>query len=106
MSTTLQGSTSETDNHSYNVTAVYAEGESGLSNTYETAPSGIDDTHTDGISIKTSKGVIIVEGASNVAVYGIDGKIHGIGHENTIITVEPGFYVVKADGKVATVSVR
>lgn len=102
----LTSSTSETDNHSYNVTAVYAEGESGLSNTYETAPSGIDDTHTDGISIKTSKGVIIVEGASNVAVYGIDGKIHGIGHENTIITVEPGFYVVKADGKVATVSVR
>ena len=102
----LTSSTSETDNHSYNVTAVYAEGESGLSNTYETAPSGIDDTHTDGISIKTSKGVIIVEGASNVAVYGIDGKIHGIWHENTIITVEPGFYVVKADGKVATVSVR
>ena len=102
----LTSSTSETDNHSYNVTAVYAEGESGLSNTYETAPSGIDDTHTDGILIKTSKGVIIVEGASNVAVYGIDGKIHGIGHENTIITVEPGFYVVKADGKVATVSVR
>lgn len=102
----LTSSTSETDNHSYNVTAVYAEGESGLSNTYETVPSGIDDTHTDGISIKTSKGVIIVEGASNVAVYGIDGKIHGIGHENAIITVEPGFYVVKADGKVATVSVR
>ena len=41
-----------------------------------------------------------------MAVYGIDGKIHGIGHENAIITVEPGFYVVKADGKVATVSVR
>ena len=102
----LTSSTSETDNHSYNVTAVYAEGESGLSNTYETAPSGIDDTHSDGISIKTGKGVIIVEGASNVAVYGIDGKIHGIGHENAIITVEPGFYVVKADGKVATVSVR
>ena len=41
-----------------------------------------------------------------MTVYGIDGKIHGIGHENAVIAVEPGFYVVKADGKAVTVGVR
>lgn len=49
---------------------------------------------------------IIVDGASDVTVYGIDGKIHGIGHENAVIAVEPGFYVVKADGKAVTAGVR
>ena len=88
------------------MTAVYAEGESGLSNAYEATTSGIDGAHADGISIKTDKGVIIVDGASDVTVYGIDGKIHGIGHENAVIAVEPGFYVVKADGKAVTVGVR
>ena len=102
----LTGSTSEAGNHNYNVTAVYAEGESGLSNAYEATTSGIDGAHADGISIKTDKGVIIVDGASDVTVYGIDGKIHGIGHENAVIAVEPGFYVVKADGKAVTVGVR
>ena len=96
----------EDGDYSYNVTALYAEGESGLSNAYDASTTGIDDMRADGISIRTDKGVIIVDGASDVAVYGIDGKIHGIGHDNTVIAVEPGFYVVKADGKVATVSVR
>ena len=96
----------EDGNYSYNVTALYAEGESGLSNAYDASTTGIDDMRADGISIRTDKGVIIVDGASDVAVYGIDGKIHGIGHGDTVIAVEPGFYVVKADGKVATVSVR
>lgn len=96
----------EVNKYGYNVTAIYAEGESGLSNTYKGIASGIDDIYAEGISIKTGKGIIMVDGASNVTVYGIDGKIHGTGHENALISVEPGFYVVKADSKVATVSVR
>ena len=96
----------EVNKYGYNVTAIYAEGESGLSNTYKGIASGIDDIQADGISIKTGKGIIMVDGASNVTVYGIDGKIHGTGHENALISVEPRFYVVKADSKVATVSVR
>lgn len=97
---------SETDTHRYQVTAVYAEGESALSNTYETAVSGIDGMPIDSISIKAGKGIIEVNGANHVSVYGIDGRIQGTEHGDALFTVEPGIYVVKADGKVAVVSVR
>ncbi len=97
---------SETRNHSYNVTAVYAEGESRLSNTYDTTTTGVDGMLSGDVLIRTGKGVIIVNGASDIAVYSIDGKTHGVGHGNATITVKPGFYVVKADDTVTTVAVH
>ena len=91
--------------YDYNVTAVYAEGESALSNTYSTAPTGIDDINT-GVAITATKGAIIVSGAHNTAVYGIDGKLHAQAVGNAVIPVEAGLYIVKADAKVAKVLVK
>lgn len=103
----LSGIPSETGSHRYQVTAVYAEGESGLSNEYEASvSSGMEGLSADSISIRVEHRVIRVDGADDIAVYGIDGKIYGIGHDTASIAVEPGIYVVKADGQVTRVCVR
>lgn len=97
---------SDADRHSYNVSAVYAEGESGLSNVYDANMSGVGSIAADNISITAGNGVIVVNGADNVTVYGIDGKTCATARGNAAIAVRPGFYIVKADNKVATVTVR
>ena len=103
----LSGIPSETGSHRYQVTAVYAEGESGLSNEYEASvSSGMEGLSADSISIRVEHRVIRIDGADDIAVYGIDGKIYGIGHDTASIAVEPGIYVVKADGQVTRVCVR
>lgn len=102
----LSESGSEVQKHTYNVSAVYAQGESSLSNPFEVSATGIMGANTGGITVKTGKRVISVEGADNVIVYGADGKIYGIGHGKKVIEVTPGVYIVKADGNVTKVNVH
>lgn len=103
----LTGISSETGTYRYQVTAIYDEGESGLSNEYEAnVSSGIEGPSAENISIQVEHRVIRVDGADDIAVYGIDGKIYGIGHDTAAIAVEPGIYVVKADGQVTRVCIR
>jgi len=94
-------------NYEYNVTAVYAEGESAFSNTYVMgSPTGINGTQVANISISATKGTIYVNGAQRVAIYGVDGKLYHNGIGNVAAAVHPGVYIVKADNKVSKVSVR
>lgn len=102
----LSGVTPEADRYSYNVTALYTQGESALSNAYDAAIAGIEGIEADNITIATDSGAIIVNGAADVTVYSIDGKTFATACGNAVIAARPGFYIVKADDKVVTVTVR
>lgn len=57
----------------------------------------------DGVTISVVNGSVEVAGAASVAVYDIYGRLVG---ESASTSVEPGVYVVRADGKVAKVLVK
>ncbi|MCM1111248.1 MAG: choice-of-anchor J domain-containing protein [Clostridium sp.] len=98
--------------YDYNVTAVYAEGESAFSNTVNTGRSEIDEvgSDTDGVIIAPVVGGVVVKGAEGLmlTVHTIDGKqIYGYrAAALETLSLEPGIYVVSAGRTTAKVSVR
>ena len=99
-------------NHTYYVTAVWKEGESNTSDTYEASiATGIASANAhDGMKIATSKGLITVSGAAgqNVVVANLAGQtlFHGIASDNTSVSVTTGAYLVKVGGKAVKVIVK
>lgn len=99
-------------NHTYYVTAVWKEGESNTSDTYEASiATGIASANVhDGMKIATSKGLITVSGAAgqNVVVANLAGQtlFHGIASDNTSVSVTTGAYLVKVGGKAVKVIVK
>lgn len=69
----------------------------------KTAPTGVSDINAAKARVEAKDGCIRVTGARRVAVYNANGSLVG----NTALTaVEPGIYVVKADGKTVKVAVK
>ena len=67
-------------------------------------PSAVSSIETgNGARISVAAGNVTVEGAASVAVYDLNGRLVG----NTASTsVQPGIYVVLADGKASKVLVK
>ena len=93
--------------HKYQVTALYdVKGESAGSNE-ASLTEGIADI-TDGVTISTEKGLIIVDGAEGklVTVVALDGKVLYSAKGNAKVAAAQGVYLVKADKHVAKVLVK
>lgn len=108
-STGYDDTTAGDDVHNYQVTAVYEEGESGLSNVFSTS-TGIGNVTGTQVSIVGQTGQIVVNGAENtmIRVYTADGALHRstVGGASNVIRLTPGLYVVKAGTQVRRVVVR
>lgn len=93
--------------HTYVVTAVYANGQSGASNEATIAVSALDELSA-GVVISAGKGLITVKGAEGLAVsvVAVDGKVLYSAEGDASVAVLPGVYVVKAGRKVAKVIVK
>lgn len=59
--------------------------------------------HNDNVSIRTSNGQIVVEGAENVAIYSING---GLISNSATANVPSGLYIVKADNQAYKIIVK
>lgn len=93
--------------HKYQVTALYdGRGESTGSNE-ASVTQGIADI-TDGLSITTDKGLILVSGADDklVTVTSVDGRVLYSAKGDASVSVATGIYVVKAGKTVAKVLVK
>lgn len=93
--------------HKYQVTALYdVKGESAGSNE-ASLTEGIADI-TDGVTISTEKGLIIVDGAEGklVTVVALDGKVLYSAKGNAKVAAAQGVYLVKADKHVVKVLVK
>ncbi len=111
-------STSYTDNaapegnHTYYVTAVWKEGESNSSESYEASViSGISAAKTLGsVSVTTSRNLLTVNGAAGqrVEVMNLAGQtlFRGVAGDNTSVSVSCGAYLVKVGGKTVKVLVK
>ena len=90
----------------YSVSAVYAEGESSLSNKVDL--SGIQDV-SNGVSIVAVKGAVKINGAygKKVTVNSLDGirLFNAEGEDNLTIPLPSGIYVVSVDGKTSKLHV-
>lgn len=90
----------------YGVSAVYDLGESALSNVYELL--GIRDIKS-GVSVTAGKGFITVSGASDIAVYNVEGiqiaNIQKAEPEETI-QIASGIYIIKTDKGTYKVQVK
>lgn len=98
--------------YSYNVTAVYSQGESVYSNTVVSGRSGIDcvtegDTN---VKINPADGIVVIEGAEGqiLTVHSVDGKLFYNFRATAIerLPLHPGFYVVRAGSKSAKIRIR
>ncbi len=97
-----------TAEHTYNVTAVYAEkGESAGSNSAKATNSGIADA-SKAVKVASAKGLVLVSGAEgkSVQVANIEGKTIFSGKGNAKVAVAAGVYVVKVDNKVYKLLVK
>lgn len=95
--------------HTYHVTALYAEGESALSNAAPVAVvSGITTADGRRLSITTQPGCIVVNEAKGlkVAVYTLDGRTVFQGQGDAVVPVAAGQYVVVAGSTAANVVVK
>ncbi len=96
----------------YNVTAIYADGESVKSNdaAVDRSQSSIADVNADNIRIYTIQGAVVVEGAAGceINVNTADGKtIRAIvGESRNVISLSAGLYIVKAGATTAKVVVK
>jgi hypothetical protein len=68
-------------------------------------PTGIEGVSADAVSIVGGEGIINVTGANNLEVYDFMGRIIMNVHNQGIINVPSGLYIVKAGGKVSKVKV-
>lgn len=96
--------------HTYAVTAVYAEGESGLSNEVEINISGVANILASDVTIEVVGRTIRVNAAEtiNVAINGADGRVLMArnGKKSYSVAVAPGVYMVKAGARIAKVVVK
>ena len=98
-------------NYEYAVSAVYAAGESALSDPLRINPAGLQVVEPGApFEVATSPGLISVRncGGMEVALYTADGKVlaHTTGSSLVTFPVAPGFYVVTVNGHGAKVEVR
>ncbi|MCD8394804.1 MAG: choice-of-anchor J domain-containing protein [Bacteroidales bacterium] len=96
--------------HKYAVTAVYAEGESALSNEVELDNSGVANVLAADVTIEVVGRHIVVNApeAINVAINGADGRVLMArnGKNSYSVAVAPGVYMVKAGSRIAKVVVK
>lgn len=99
--------------HTYNVTAVWKEGESNYSNGYEcTIATGISGTTAqDGVHVGTTRNAIVVSGAAGkpVEVYTLTGQQlfdETSDTDVTTISMQTGVYIVTVDNKTFKVVVK
>lgn len=101
---------SDPENHSWVVTAVYEQGESGASNIAKAETSSLEDAMAGNIAIKAVDGMIVVTGCEGIAVTvsSVDGKLiyNAPGSAVTEISVGAGVYVVKAGQTVCKLVVK
>lgn len=101
---------SDPENHSWVVTAVYDQGESGASNVAKAETSSLEDALAGNIAIKAVDGMIVVTGCEGIAVTvaSVDGKLiyNAPGSAITEISVGAGVYVVKAGQTVCKLVVK
>lgn len=95
--------------HKYQLTVVYEEGESGLSNAY-TITTGISEENVSEVSIIAGEGNIVVRGAAGqrVRIVDADGRTfyNGIADSVVSVPVHNGVYIVKTDGQTRKVVVK
>lgn len=96
--------------HTWTVSALYARGESGMSNEAHAEKSGISDAVAADIRIEARSGRIIVTGAEghNLTISAADGMLlyNATATARTEVEAATGIYIVKAGPKVAKVAVR
>jgi len=96
--------------HTYNVSAIYDKGESGLSNDYNLDLSGVGTLEADGMTVRVGHGCIVVANAAGreVIVSSINGMTvfdSKVG-DYAMISLEPGIYILRAGERVLKVMVR
>ncbi len=96
--------------HTYAVTAVYAEGESAISNEVEINISGVANLLASDVTIEVVGRSIVVNApeAINVSINGADGRVLMArnGNKSYRVAVAPGVYMVKAGARIAKVVVK
>ena len=97
--------------HHYQVTAVYAEGESAGSNIVSVGQSGLDSvTVGNAVSVKAEGNVIVVSAdtAIDVAIYATDGKLMFASAGNKLykVAAQTGVYLVKAGDETVKLAVK
>lgn len=101
---------SDGQNHTYAVTAVYDLGESDFSDEIETGAGGVGSVCQD-IRIYAAAGVICVDGAAGdvIEIYSLEGRLlyaEKADGNKEIVGMLPGYYIVKAGGMVAKLAVQ
>lgn len=97
------------DSHTYQATAVYAEGESELSEPLVLAYSSVEALAADGISVYTRDGSIIINGAAGkqVVISSVDGKtLHAAAGDTIYRTPGAGLYLVTVGNATVKLIVR
>ncbi len=94
---------SPVDGQEYQVTAVYNQGESILSNSYIAGVTSIGGTAVQAATVRGLQGCIEVTNAEGlpVSVYSMTGQLRYSGEGNAVIPVESGIFLVKT-GRVMT----
>lgn len=97
--------------HIYNVTAVWEEGESNYSNSYEAVYEiGIDNATADNIEIYATDNAIVVNGAkgNTVSIYSLVGmQIFSCkAEDSTTVSMQQGIYLVKVGNETFKVVVK
>lgn len=99
----------EAGDHTYHVTAQYAQGESAPV-AVQVTRSGVEDALAQGVTVTAGKGYITICGATDqvINVYAADGKTvySAQGTPQTTVAVLAGTYVVKAGNTVTKVLVK
>lgn len=95
---------------SYQVSVVYRQGESELSNAVSLLATGINTISQNGLSVDVNGGALTINGADGeaVTVYNTAGQIvrHAIARNGSAISLPAGLYLVKVGDKVFHVAVK
>jgi hypothetical protein len=100
--------TTDGQGHTYNVTAVYSEGESEFSNSVSIPTSGIELVKAGKVNVSVDGKYIVVSGADNslVTINAVDGKTLYSATGNARVHVNSAIYLVTVDRKTVKVIVR
>ena len=109
--TAIEHNPGDSNLHHYQVTAVYAEGESAGSNIVSVGQSGLDSvTVGNAVSVKAEGNVIVVSAdtAIDVAIYATDGKLMfaSAGNKHYKVAAQTGVYLVKAGDETVKLAVK
>ncbi len=99
---------SAVDGESYQVTAVYNQGESIRSNAYVMGWAAIDDIEVQTAKVIALQGEVVIRDAQSlpVAVYTASGELRYTGKGDAVIALPRGFYLVRVGNQVVKVIVR